>query len=80
LHLQDPLFSNQEFRQIVGRVWRYPQQRQVIVYHLLALGAADTILQQIAGNKDKLLEAFVASSNVVAKSKPIKLLNSFILS
>jgi hypothetical protein len=52
----------------------------VIVYHLLALGAADTILQQIAGNKDKLLEAFVASSNVVAKSKPIKLLNSFILS
>jgi hypothetical protein len=66
---QDPLFSNQEHRQVVGRVWRHPQQRQVIAYRLLAMKTADTILQEIADNKDFLLKAFQSTNLNVAKGE-----------
>jgi hypothetical protein len=66
---QDPLFSNQELRQVIGRVWRYPQQRQVIVYRLVALNTADTVLQEIAENKDRLLDAFAATDTSIVAGK-----------
>jgi hypothetical protein len=67
---QDPLFSNQAFRQILGRVWRDPQLLQVIVYLLVLSQTADTILLDIAENKDTLLNAFNSTNIATVKGVP----------
>jgi len=66
------LFSNQAYRQILGRVWRDPQLLQVIVYLLVLSGTADTILLDIADNKDSLLNAFNSSNTSTTRGELLK--------
>lgn len=59
---QDTTWSAQEDEQAIGRILRYGQQRDVIIYRLIALGSADIILNNISFSKGIMHQAFVDSS------------------
>ncbi|KAG8795154.1 hypothetical protein FRC16_010207 [Serendipita sp. 398] len=56
--IMDPQFSHEDTYQIIGRVWREPNRKQVHVYRLLAEDTADTQVENIANHKQKLAFAF----------------------
>lgn len=44
--------------QLVGRVWRYPQEKEVIFYHLVALGTPDIRMIDLASKKAIMADTF----------------------
>jgi len=64
---QDTLWSALEDRQLIGRCWRQPQKKTVIVYRLIAMDTADSIISDIAFSKWKMHDAFVNPSGPVRK-------------
>ena len=53
-------------QQINGRVWRYGQIHPVIIYHLLACGTTDIVMNGMANEKNTLIRALVnAEKNTI---------------
>ena len=66
--LQDTTWSVQDDSQTIGRVWRLGQERQVLVYRLIAIGSPDVFLNTIAFGKGFMHAAFVKSDPVIRMS------------
>ncbi|KAL6304101.1 hypothetical protein BKA93DRAFT_826085 [Sparassis latifolia] len=58
--LEDQQFSEQDKRQIMGRIWRYPQDKICIIYDLVAINTADVALNSIARKKEEMLQIFAS--------------------
>ncbi|KAF9515173.1 hypothetical protein BS47DRAFT_1361249 [Hydnum rufescens UP504] len=56
--LLDQPWSAQDMRQIVGRVWRQPQEKVVKLIRLLAINTTDIMMSGSAGVKAELLDVF----------------------
>ncbi|KAI5982172.1 P-loop containing nucleoside triphosphate hydrolase protein [Pisolithus albus] len=57
--IADTLWSALEDEQLRGRIYRYPQQKEVLFYRLVARGTPDIFLNNIAFDKGNLHKAFV---------------------
>jgi SNF2 family DNA or RNA helicase len=53
---QDSLWSAMEEAQLIGRLHRYPQKRDIVVYRLLACDTFDVWLHQVSATKGSFLE------------------------
>ena len=60
--IQDTMWSRQEDTQLIGRVWRLPQDKNVIVYRLMMKDSTDILLNVISFTKMQLLQAFTSAS------------------
>ncbi|KAL7283873.1 hypothetical protein ACG7TL_001143 [Trametes sanguinea] len=49
--IMDNLWSAQETEQLMGRVWRHPQEKKVIEYHVIADGTSDVFIGGISFDK-----------------------------
>ncbi|CCM06798.1 uncharacterized protein FIBRA_09098 [Fibroporia radiculosa] len=58
LIMMDTLWSAQEDSQLIGRVWRHPQPKQVHVYRLIAWNTPDMFLNRISFDKATMMKAF----------------------
>ncbi|TFK31185.1 P-loop containing nucleoside triphosphate hydrolase protein, partial [Crucibulum laeve] len=58
IHL-DVCWSAQDMRQIVGRVYRQPQEKVVHSIHLIARNTSDVVMYDMALGKKTMLETFV---------------------
>ncbi|CCM06752.1 uncharacterized protein FIBRA_09049 [Fibroporia radiculosa] len=58
LIMMDTLWSAQEDSQLIGRVWRHPQPKQVHVYRLIAWNTPDVFLNRISFDKATMMKAF----------------------
>ncbi|KAF5379543.1 hypothetical protein D9615_006663 [Tricholomella constricta] len=61
LIMLDTLWSAQEDRQLIGRIWRTPQKKEVHVYRLIANGTPDVFLNHLSFDKSAMHEAFTGS-------------------
>jgi len=66
---QDSCWSEQEIRQLQGRVWRIGQEDMVIVYRILSKGTADILLNSIAHDKSLALRAFTQDGPAVDEAE-----------
>ena len=66
--LQDALWSGLEENQLVGRIYRQPQLKQVFVYKLIALRTPDSIIDSISNTKRELHEALMEKELQLGKS------------
>ncbi|KAG2359170.1 P-loop containing nucleoside triphosphate hydrolase protein [Suillus spraguei] len=57
----DTLWSEQDDRQLRGRIYRHPQTKEVHVYRAIALKTADVFLNNISFSKGAMHEAFVGA-------------------
>lgn len=57
--MQDSTWSQQETNQLLGSIWRYPQQKTVHMYSLVGRECPDVILHQICKLKGMMHEAFI---------------------
>ncbi|KAG1792547.1 P-loop containing nucleoside triphosphate hydrolase protein [Suillus variegatus] len=57
----DTLWSEQDDRQLRGRIYRHPQPKEVHVYRAIALKTADVFLNNISFSKGAMHEAFVGA-------------------
>ncbi|KAI6041178.1 hypothetical protein EDC04DRAFT_2893393 [Pisolithus marmoratus] len=57
--IADTLWSALEDEQLRGQIYRYPQQKEVLFYRLVAHGTPDVFLNNIAFDKGNLHKAFV---------------------
>ncbi|EJF55641.1 hypothetical protein DICSQDRAFT_73286 [Dichomitus squalens LYAD-421 SS1] len=71
----DQLWSHQELMQLVGRVWRPPQPKDVIVYAPVLEHSTDMFLSVLSFTKAELLSAFTSGSKSLRKSQ--RLVTSF---
>ncbi|KAI0085377.1 P-loop containing nucleoside triphosphate hydrolase protein, partial [Irpex rosettiformis] len=69
LIIADLLWSKQDELQLIGRVWRRPQPKQVIVYRLIALDSPDQFLNNLSWGKASMHESFLGKKSVLSKSK-----------
>ncbi|KAI6097725.1 P-loop containing nucleoside triphosphate hydrolase protein [Pisolithus croceorrhizus] len=63
----DTLWSAQEDAQLIGRIWRQPQPKQVHVYRLIARGTPDVFLNNISFDKSIMHQAFVGTGEHLSK-------------
>ncbi|KAI5984880.1 P-loop containing nucleoside triphosphate hydrolase protein [Pisolithus albus] len=63
----DTLWSALEDEQLRGRIYRYPQQKEVLFYRLVARGTPDIFLNNIAFDKGNLHKAFVGMDEQTRK-------------
>jgi SNF2 family DNA or RNA helicase len=61
--LLDQMFSWWDKQQIIGRVNRGKQTRQVIVYDIIALQTGDVVLNAMAKDKKTMLDGFLRAGN-----------------
>lgn len=66
---QDPLFSEPLTQQLIGRLWRYPQRLQVIIYKLLAVDMADPVLESMAHAKSTIAEVLTTTKTPMLTGK-----------
>ncbi|KAI6137600.1 P-loop containing nucleoside triphosphate hydrolase protein [Pisolithus tinctorius] len=59
----DATWSALDDEQLRGRIFRYPQQKQVHIYRLIALGTPDVFLNNISFDKGQLHSAFVGCTD-----------------
>ncbi|EED80799.1 predicted protein [Postia placenta Mad-698-R] len=62
LIIVDTLWSAQQDQQLIGRLWRDPQAKQVLVYRLIARNTSDVFLNNISFDKSIMHHAFMGSS------------------
>ncbi|RDB30571.1 DNA repair and recombination protein RAD54 [Hypsizygus marmoreus] len=60
--INDTLWSAQEDRQLIGRIWRQPQGKQVIIYRLIAKKTADVFLNNISFDKSVMHNSFTGAT------------------
>lgn len=65
---QDQVFSQQDKRQLIGRIWRHPQERRCIIYDLIALETADVVLNHMARTKREMLDVFTGNGHGEGKT------------
>jgi SNF2 family DNA or RNA helicase len=63
------LWTDGEDEQLIGRVARFGQHKQVHVYRLIAEGTPDVFLNNISFGKAQLLKSFVKMSPAMRKFK-----------
>ncbi|KAI0091818.1 P-loop containing nucleoside triphosphate hydrolase protein, partial [Irpex rosettiformis] len=63
--IADLLWSKQDELQLIGRVWRRPQPKHVIVYRLIALGSPDQFLSDLSWGKGAMHNCFLEKSHPV---------------
>ncbi|KAG1717478.1 P-loop containing nucleoside triphosphate hydrolase protein [Suillus lakei] len=63
----DTLWSEQDDRQLRGRIYRHPQAKEVHVYRAIALKTADVFLNNISFSKGAMHEAFVGADQEFSK-------------
>jgi SNF2 family DNA or RNA helicase len=56
------LWTDGEDAQLIGRLARYGQQKQVHVYRLVADNTPDVVLNNLSFGKGRLLQSFVSMS------------------
>ena len=56
---KDSCWSAQEDHQLIGRLWRWPQSKDVIVYRLIVLDTPDVFLNNLSFDKGAMLSQFV---------------------
>ncbi|KAG1841574.1 P-loop containing nucleoside triphosphate hydrolase protein [Suillus subluteus] len=66
----DTLWSEQDDRQLRGRIYRHPQPKEVHVYRAIALKTADVFLNNISFSKGAMHEAFVGTDKEFRKCLP----------
>ncbi|KAG1798808.1 P-loop containing nucleoside triphosphate hydrolase protein [Suillus variegatus] len=66
----DTLWSEQDDRQLRGRIYRHPQTKEVHVYRAIALKTADVFLNNISFSKGAMHEAFVGADQEFSKVCP----------
>ncbi|KAG2336037.1 hypothetical protein BDR05DRAFT_897311 [Suillus weaverae] len=66
----DTLWSEQDDRQLRGRIYRHPQDKEVHVYRAIALKTADVFLNNISFSKGAMHEAFVGADKEFSKCLP----------
>ncbi|KIN92956.1 hypothetical protein M404DRAFT_172153, partial [Pisolithus tinctorius Marx 270] len=71
--IADTLWSALEDEQLRGRIYRYPQQKRVHFYRLVARGTPDVFLNNIAFDKGNLHKAFVGMDDQSRKYSMILL-------
>ncbi|KAG2062517.1 hypothetical protein BDR04DRAFT_990074, partial [Suillus decipiens] len=59
--VMDTLWSEQDDRQLRGRIYRHPQAKEVHVYRAIALKTADVFLNNISFSKGAMHEAFIGA-------------------
>jgi hypothetical protein len=59
---QDTLWSAQEDNQLIGRIWRFPQSKDVHIYRLIAMNTQDIFLNNISFDKAAIHNAFTGST------------------
>ena len=52
----------------MGRVYRPPQAKPVVVYHLVVMDSPEIFLARLSSDKTFMQEAFVSCSDVISKS------------
>jgi SNF2 family DNA or RNA helicase len=62
INAQDTLWSAQDDRQLIGRLWRHPQHKIVHVYRLIADKTSDVFLNNISFDKAQMHDAFTGST------------------
>ncbi len=65
--VQDNTWSRQEDAQLVGRVWRLPQTKDVIVYRMILKTLTDIFLNILSFTKAQILMAFLETSDNMSK-------------
>ncbi|KAI9457025.1 P-loop containing nucleoside triphosphate hydrolase protein [Boletus coccyginus] len=63
----DTTWSALDDEQLRGRIFRYPQQKQVHFYRLIALGTPDVFLNNISFDKGQLHSAFVGCADEISE-------------
>ncbi|KAG2359931.1 P-loop containing nucleoside triphosphate hydrolase protein [Suillus spraguei] len=63
----DTLWSEQDDRQLRGRIYRHPQAKEVHVYRAIALKTADVFLNNISFSKGAMHEAFIGADKEFRK-------------
>ncbi|KAG2365352.1 P-loop containing nucleoside triphosphate hydrolase protein [Suillus spraguei] len=63
----DTLWSEQDDRQLRGRIYRHPQTKPVHIYRAIALRTADVFLNNISFSKGAMHEAFTGSDKEFSK-------------
>ncbi|TFK77707.1 hypothetical protein K466DRAFT_508186, partial [Polyporus arcularius HHB13444] len=67
LIILDNTWSRQEDAQLVGRVWRLPQTKDVIVYRMILKTLTDIFLNILSFTKAQILMAFLETSDNMSK-------------
>ncbi|KAG1786495.1 P-loop containing nucleoside triphosphate hydrolase protein, partial [Suillus variegatus] len=63
----DTLWSEQDDRQLRGRIYRHPQTKMVHIYRAIALRTADVFLNNISFSKGAMHEAFIGADKEISK-------------
>ncbi|KAI6100899.1 P-loop containing nucleoside triphosphate hydrolase protein, partial [Pisolithus croceorrhizus] len=63
----DTLWSAQEDVQLIRKIWRQSQHKQVHVYHLITHGTPDVFLNNIAFDKSIMYQAFIGTGEPLSK-------------
>jgi hypothetical protein len=64
------LWSGQETKQTIGRVWRHGQIDPVVVYHVIAPNSVDEVLLGYANGKTLQMERFMLKNGLANKCFP----------
>ena len=59
------MWSGQEDRQFIGRVWRSPQTKPVLVYRPFAMDVNEASMSNIAYGKEEMLAELISPSKNV---------------
>ncbi|KAI1787253.1 P-loop containing nucleoside triphosphate hydrolase protein [Ganoderma leucocontextum] len=71
----DQMWSHQDLLQLIGRIWRHPQKKQVLVYQPCLEHTTDMFLSVLSFSKNALLAAFTKSSKETSTSLIIIFMN-----
>ncbi|KAG2045712.1 hypothetical protein BDR06DRAFT_1015378 [Suillus hirtellus] len=63
--VMDTLWSEQDDRQLRGRIYRHPQTKLVNIYRAIALRTADVFLNNISFSKGAMHEAFIGADKEI---------------
>ncbi|KIN97685.1 hypothetical protein M404DRAFT_63505, partial [Pisolithus tinctorius Marx 270] len=63
----DTTWSALDDEQLCGRIFQYPQQKQVHIYHLIALATLDVFLNNISFDKGQLHSAFMECMDEISE-------------
>ncbi|KAG2134716.1 P-loop containing nucleoside triphosphate hydrolase protein [Suillus cothurnatus] len=64
----DTLWSEQDDRQLCGRIYRHPQTKPVHIYRAIALRTPDVFLNNISFSKGAMHEAFIGADPDISKT------------
>ncbi|KAH8069437.1 P-loop containing nucleoside triphosphate hydrolase protein [Cristinia sonorae] len=63
----DMLWSAIEDQQLIGRAWRFPNTKRVVMYRLIADRTPDVFLNNMAFNKLIMYQAFISTPDIIRK-------------